>query len=985
MKKRLSSVRAYCIIMMVLILSVWSLLSAELGDDSTAASESFTIIFKHFGRDPKNIEKTITIPLETRLRNVRGLEKISSRSELGSARLYLYMKADYNYEEAYIDIRDAVYGLYSGLPSSVQKPQIHSGNNLKQPEIIFALNSSTYSKAELQDIAEKNIKPALENIKEAGEIQIGGGALTEILVHIDRKKALSKGITSQSLGKQISNSYVHNSVNNMISGSRYYSILFKGRLNSSKELSNIFVKNNEGKQFLLSEIARVEKTKKVPETISRLNGEQKLIFYVKSSGRGSIISLSGKLKEKLAKWENTGVEFETIIDKGDILKKAIASLLRNIIISVGVVSFFIIIGLKKIRIALPVALGLPYNAIISLAIFNIANLTIGLSSLLGIGLAIGVVADSGIIIAYYMVNESGEKNSLSKEIKLSLVSSAITTVIVTAPLLLSTQIALDAKRIALSFFVFIIVSTITNMVLLPAIIPASKKDVNFILANIFERFEKLIYQALKMPIKRIVIISLFLFLLFIFGIAFTPRKIDSTLHDDSLSVHIELDGGASLNYVDSQLTSFTTKLENVDGVTELESFARRENGTVSVKYDKNIISKKMLTELIESYNDLFREASIIVLKESSKDELNIPIRIQGADVETLKNIIDRLSDRFKEEDWIKNIVYHFKDGGPVLSFSSTEQARSLNFTPEMINGIVHWAVQGPVSMKWLAESDEYDLRIVSSKDNNQSLEDVKNLIVSNGKTNTPLSELVVFSETNDNTAIFRNNLQRSLEFSVIANAGNVNNTFRQLENALADVSMPTGYRYKIDDSILKKKHEFKILMYLVVAAIVLVYIVLSSVFESLFIPLLIILNIPLSLAPCFIVINLFGLPFTSRVFVGFIIVTGIIVNNSILITEKSLSIGLDEDYFGNVFCSVRQRFESLFMTTASTCVGLLPIIFSFTQSDSIKNLALVIFFGVFFSFIFGVFLYPAILLYFLESKNMEKKSINKPKGALYET
>ncbi|MDC7127415.1 MAG: efflux RND transporter permease subunit, partial [Spirochaetales bacterium] len=283
-------VRTICIILMILLITVWSIKNIEFGDDSSPIQQSFTIILKHFGRDPEEIEKSITIPLESKLRNVRGIQNISSRSEYGSANLTLLMKDDFNFETAYLDIRDAVYGIYSQLPSSAQKPQIFSGNNSQQPAIIFSIDSSVFTDLELQNIAERNIKPSLEKIKEAGEIQIGGGCLEEVLICVNKEKTANLGITPQSIGEVINESYVHGSIDNIKNTDKNYSLLFSGRLNSINEIGAINITTENGQFFPISALATIEKRPKDFETISRLNGSQKLIFYIKSSGRGSIIA-----------------------------------------------------------------------------------------------------------------------------------------------------------------------------------------------------------------------------------------------------------------------------------------------------------------------------------------------------------------------------------------------------------------------------------------------------------------------------------------------------------------------------------------------------------------------------------------------------------------------------------------------------------------------------------------------------------------------
>ncbi|MBN2616805.1 MAG: efflux RND transporter permease subunit [Spirochaetales bacterium] len=929
------------IIIITLTISLWSLKDFNFTSNEIRGDNIFVITFKNYGMDGKSMEKSITIPLEKRLKDIRGLSKIRSVTEYETSKFLLEMKDDYIYTESYLDIQDRVYEFYDTLPSSVQKPVIYSSSNSEAPIITLSVNNLSFNK--------KDIQSMIERIDGVGEVQIGGIQNSEIHLTLEPDKMATYGIDTTQVIGLLKNTYVDETIGIIETKASKTLLTFNTKITSINELNNLSL-GIDGKNILLKSLGTMSWENPKPEAISRVNGIEVPVIYIFKEGSGNILSISKKIDELI---QNQAVlNISKISDRGEELNRAIKSFIINILICMFIVSFFSFYFYRSFKMMIILLLSFPFYTILSISFLNFIGESIGLSSILGLGLSIGSVADSTIIML-------SSKNKKDDNIVLSLISSAITTVIVTTPLLLSKSISANVYKIALSLSVFIILSTLFNIFIL------NNVNINYRKRDLFQQLLHLSYKLNRFK-KHVLLLIIFTIISVATFLIFYPKSMEESDESQTIYTHIEFKSGTSITSIDETLKKITEKIDTFNGIVSTQSYAKRKSGSISVVIDNKLVDRNYIINRIDSLNGYFKD--VLIFPPSNTNKTEIKIIFSGPDYLQIKKNIGLFSSVIDKNKITDSIIYNFKDGENYYEFIPNKDICSLySITPLTLFKIMNYSIQGPVIDKWKT-TDEKDIRIFLRYEEYTSIDEILKLPI---PTNSGLQQIKTFGEivfTEKNNTIYREDLQKALSVTLRMNSKNISKIYNFIEQSLTELKLPAGYSYTIDKGLKISLSESRKMILMLLISLYLIFFVLVLTLKSIKKSLLTLITIPLSFVVPITFIIIFSIQLTTSVFVGFIIVMGIIVNNSIII--------LNNDFvytFNNTILIVKKRLASILATTGSTCIGFLPIIFSIgSVTAEIRNLALIIMGGTFGSAIISIFLLPILVdLFFVNNRNQQ--------------
>ncbi len=1017
------------------------------GINGQGNSIKYTVIIRHYGINPGEMERSITIPLEDRITGIYGIKEIRSVSELNTSRIEITLNPGIDVKEFYIELRDAVYTVYSTMPASVQKPEIFSSSGNNRPILIGSFDSENRNLNYVRDVVEGKIKPGLEKIEGTGEIEVGGGKLTEIHVIVNRQKAQSIGLGIPEIGRLIRLNYVKEGLGFINRYGKRINLILAGRLGSIKDIKNLKLKTSPGKSVVLNSIAEVKYGKKEYDTISRVNGRKKVVLYIKSAGTGNPLKVSEMVKAVLAEnfktetLKNNGKEdifYQIIYDYGNRLKMALIKLMHSIIYAMLIVALFLLITLKDFKKVLLLALSIPLTAAVSVSVLGFFNVPAGISIFSGLAIGIGLIADTGIIIVTAVKEKSGlsgrtpvfsgeslktfptdspdsradktirtERTSNRKrvtELIPSLAASSATTIIAVVPLFFIPESIPGIKNIALIFIILITVSFIFNVFFLPAfilpgfsqspsglkIVPGRKHKVNRLLLKTFYRTEHFIVSKPAFGL----IFTAALALLSGLSLARIPREIHRGVTAPVIFCHIEFDSGTNVKTIDSRVRAVTDSLLKIDGIEKIETLARRDNGSFSVRYDPDKMTRKKAISIIEAYNNSLYNA-FIYIPDTAVKGTSVEVGLIGPDDTWLREKGREAAIRFMRQPWVDKTVLHYKKGPPewVFTVDHNRLSGALLTTEQVVNSL-RWQIYGPVSIKWMDSGNvnrrEIDLRVMgvvrSSTEkpgnnntagigstgrgnNTDTITKIMNTGVLNFKNQTvPLKEVGRFTLITGKARIYRLNRQRAVFFGIKSKINDVNTLYNRIRKTFDSINLKAGYSYRIDPALLEIKGEYVRLELLLILAAALIFMLIASQYESLSAPVPVILSIPVSLSIPIIVMWAGGKVLTTSVFIGLIVVTGIVVNNTIILIDDILrrrDKNAEESAAAAILYSLRKRIVPMFLTSGSTLLGLIPLFLNRTASAGlVHNLAFVVFWGVFGSIITSLIVIPAVLAAF---------------------
>jgi multidrug efflux pump subunit AcrB len=466
-----------CICLGLCALSVFIIASpGESRSRSRAAS--YTVTLKHYGIDVREMERSIAIPLEDALAAIPGVRNVLSASENGRVRAFV--RFDRKKPGQYEAVREAAQSVYEGLPASAQRPEILSSDNSRIPLWSAAVlppeqtdsadpeDSGAYAGEALALFLERTLKPKLEGIEEAGEVEIYGAGLKEIQIALKPDRAAALGIGPETVAAVLGSAdglfpggrvtqdgrEILLTVDGRYGGAPAPAILAKAALTEAAALAEAFIPLGEGRAVRLGEIALVHEQEREPDTRSRLNGKKAAVISVMGSAGADPGKLSRRIKAALAGMEfldPAGRPLELVIlsDRGAEETAAYRSLLAAALegsLAVSLTAFLLGRGKRKspgsarrdaaLSAGLVCALAVPGICLVSAALLVLLGFPPDRSVLGGIAAGLGAAVDAAILCAAWLKScrTFDEAQSALNRLRVPLTAGAATTAASLLPL-----------------------------------------------------------------------------------------------------------------------------------------------------------------------------------------------------------------------------------------------------------------------------------------------------------------------------------------------------------------------------------------------------------------------------------------------------------------------------------------------------------------------------------------------------------------------
>jgi multidrug efflux pump subunit AcrB len=964
-------------LLIVLIVSGAVMARARLGPSGGEGGAAYAVIVEHFGVDACEIERTITRPLEDALGSLPGLKSLRSLSDYGSARVTVFMRPGSPERETYLQLRDSVDRVYGQLPGSVQRPRIISSGEEGRPVYIASVRSESMPVADLATLLEKELKPALEKIQGAGEVEVGGGAPREIHVRLDEERASLAGLDAASVARAIQSNEILAPLGLVRSAGSEQAVVLSGRFGSLEALRALRVRS-AGANLTLGSIAVVQFASREQDSISRVNGIENAVVAVKSSGGANLIELSRSIRAEAAAWEKRGLVFGIVLDAGADLEKSVKSMLEAILFAVLVSAFTLPLFVSGARRVIALSMSIPLIGLASAAVVSAVGFSLDTYILSGLAVGIGTMIDTGIIIAGRAVPGVGREAYFREAERLvpALLSSALTSLIVLVPLMTLNFSGEGIRKVSFALGVLVLISFALSCLFIPpyAVRLAPKKRsrrspprgparVSMAKAGSWtraaaERVVAVCASRLTLPLAGGALMAA----LGVWSVATIGIDLQPPPDTDSVRVHVECESGASIASVDARAAAFAARLRRMRGITIVQSTARRGSAEVEVGFDPLLLNRERLSAAIREEGRSIPDGFAYLPEGAGATERALEIAITGEDDATLKQYASRAAQVLGAESKVKEVVLNFKE--PAVSYVfriDPERAAAVGSSAEAVAGSMRWHLYGPVALKWIGADREMDLRVMGSRAAAPSLAELLRIPVPVGNVGSvPAEATGSFSPEREGGKLYRLNRQRAVYLTAHVTAGDIRQIVRNVDGALASVALLPGYAFDVGRDLVEQAERFRTLWVTFALAIVLIYLVLGVLTESFLWPLVILAVLPASVTLPLIVMRLAGQRLVVPVLIGLIVLSGMAVNNSILIVDAYRS----RRTFGprGVADAVLSRLSALTATSAVTVLGHIPLLFAAGEGAAfMRSLAFVIIWGIAGSYAATVLLVPALI------------------------
>ena len=1004
------------------ILGVFSLVRTSIAQYPEFDSNVLMVMSSYPGANAQDIETNLTKVLENALNGVEDLKDLTSQSKENISMLTLEFEYGVDIEEATNNVRDKLDMVNSSLPDGATMPVIFKFSADDMPVMMLSATADV-SLAGLDKILEDKVTTPLARVNGVGTVSVAGAPTREIQVYCDPNKLEAYGLSISGISSVISSENKNLPSGYIDIGSETYTLRVQKEFEDPSELLDIVVGTVDGRAIYLRDVATVNDGQEEREQESYTNGERSArIIIQKQSGANTVNVING-VKERLAEIEETlpsDIEITTVYDGSTEIIDSINTLVETIVITFIIVALVVFVFLGNWKSTFIIILSIPLALLASLIYLFATGNTLNIISMSALSIAIGMVVDDSIVVLENITTHMsrGEKPKEAavhgtSEVGISVMASTLTMLCVFLPLtMISGMAGIMFQQLGWIVSIIMIISVAAALTFVPMLCSRWLKvdvkhgkaynlifvPINRFLDWISRGYAHVIHWCTK---RRRVTILTFAGVFVIAMVIFIPRLTTEYFpHSDSdrISATIELPMGTA-----QEVTADFAKRINDDivaAVPEAEiinytfgqadsdnTFASMQsNGTQLISFTINIGSSgdrdrtsaqiaDVVRGVIGEYPEV-RRATVSEGGGGMGGASTVDVEVYGYDFDETDRIARALQEKMLESPMYTQVTLSRDEYSPELQMDFDRTKLALNGLNSTTAGAAFSAaMSGSLSSYYREDGDEYDIRVRYSPEYRTRIEDLENIMVTNGfGRQVRMKDLGNVVETLVPPTIERKDRERLVTVSgIVADGAALSEAVATAQQAIDATDIPTELSVVIAGDYEDQQDMFGDLLVLMVLMIVLVYMVMASQFEALMAPFVIMFSLPFALVGVFLGLELSGEALGVMALIGIIMLIGIVVKNGIVLIDYTI---LCRERGMNIrdasTTAARSRLRPILMTTLTTVLGMLPLAISQGEGAEMwRPLGITVCWGLSISTLITLVLIPT--LYCSLSYRMERR------------
>jgi CzcA family heavy metal efflux pump len=953
------------------------------------------------------MQVTVTRPIEEALNSVPGLENVRSTTSRGTAEINLFFNWNVNMFQTLEFVNAALARLQPELPSTAKL----TSNRLTFaafPILGYSLTSDTIAQSKLWEMANYTLKPRLNRVNGVSMVVLQGGQVPEFQIEPDPAKLLQTQVTVQDILDAVAKSNMVDSPGLLENNHELVLALVSGQTRTPAEIANIVVKTTPaGIPVRVGDVGSVAPSVMPVYTIVTANGKPAVLLNLFRQPDSNTVTVTDAVTKELNQIRKTlpsGVKLDTFYDQSEVVRDSISSVRDAIIIGLILAAIILVLFLRDWGSSLVAGLVIPATIAVTLIVLRLLGESLDLMTLGGLAAAVGLVIDDAIVVVENIVlhRDSGQSRgdairSALREIRVPLVGSTITPIVVFLPLITITGVTGTFFRaLAITVGVALLTSLALALTWTPTLShyllrsnAGSHETTSKFMSAVTRFYDRALRFVLAYPLALaaasvgLIVVSYFCYNAL--GSDLLPEMDEGAIVFDYL-----MPAGSSLADTNTVLMGVEKILAKVP---EIESMSRRTglqlglaavteanrgDFLIKLKRGKRRGVEEIISELREKVGDEYPQLDIEfaqVLQDmigdltSSPEPVEIKLFSQSPDL--LKQWGPKVADRLKKISTVKDLKNGIENSisGPaiVMKVDQVVAARA-GFTPQEVEIDASAILQGePATTPVIVNDRSYTIRVRFPDNVRISLDRIKNTMItstSTGKTAT-LGSLAEFSDEAGQTEIQRENLQRYVAVTARFEGVSLGKGMDTVRQAVAELGLPPTVRVVYGGLYAEQQKSFQDLLVVLLLAVVLVFTVLLFEFGNFAAPVAIVASALLSTSGVFLGLLITGTTFNISSFMGLIMVIGIVAKNGILLLDADQKFRAEGSAPRDAMIEAgERRLRPILMTALATIAGMIPLSLAIgAGSQMLQPLAIAVIGGVLASMVLSLLVTPAVHYY----------------------
>jgi len=945
-----------------------------------------TIETEYTGASPPDIEITITRLIEKRVSRIQNVRYVSSRSREGTSRVTVefYWGTDLN--AASNDIQQSINQILNRFPEDAKQPVIRKFDP-SQMSVINLSVTGPMDEFQLRQLGEDFIAPRLETLKGVAAANVSGGRIREIKVEVERAKLEGNNLSLDKISQAVHSGHMDLPGGSLKTTQKEYGVRTLGRTPNIKDIEEIVVASNNGVTVRLKDVAKVKDGFKDRDTIAGINGVKGVTVGVQKQIGGNTVSVVDAVLKALPQIQKDlpkGVKLQVISDQSQFIRKSIKNLQHEAIIGALLAVVIIMIFLGSGTSTLIVAHSIPISIFSTFVLLHFGNFTLNIMTLGGLALGVGRLLDDAIVVLeninrHIEGGESPEEASYTgaREVSKPVVAATITSIVVFIPLAFVKGVAaLLFVQMAYTVAFSLMASLFDSLTLVPVLTakflkprPKEEQKKLSFAKKIYKRTQPIFlkidgsYQNvlhLALSHRKTVVSSVFM--IFIVTMSFFFLGLTNVIPFIGTEFFPATDEGQFRIAVRLPVASPVEKtqgvVEQVEGIVfeevpEIKALETRSGvGGMGGRFSGPHVGNLQVMLVDQSERNRSSENIARILREKVRtipgaiinistgglmsrimsfgSEDPIDVEVLGFDLNTGTLLGKEVEQMLRGVRGLTDIQVGREEGLPEYQVRiRQDRAATLGLTTSRVAEVVQTAIEGNESSIFVdpITGREHIVRVRLIEEDRNKLEDLRRLPipVQGGKV-VPLENVAELVQVFSPTQIERKYQQRIIHVTANTSGRDLGSIAQEIEKKISQMKFPEGFTVSLKGARLEQQEAFRMLLFALILAVVLIYMVLASQFGSLLHPLLIMFSVPLGFIGVVWALFVTGNTLSVISFIGIIMMIGIVVSNAILLVDctnrlRQEGIELKEA----IVRAGRIRLRPILMTTLCTICGLMPI------------------------------------------------------------
>ena len=971
-----------------------------------------SVITNYQGVASEDIEEIITKPIEDSVATVKDVKSIKSVSQEGVSMVMVEFNSGTNVDFAAQDLRDKISLIEQYLPADANKPFVLKMDVTAMPILGYGITSDNLDPLELKKLLEDNFKDKIERLDGVASVELRGGREREILVELDKPRLETYGLTQNQIVGVLRGENMNLSGGFIVEGTEEFSLRTVGEYQDLKEIKNTVVTVKNGTPVYIKDVAEVIDSYKEERSYCRTNGQDSILMLINKQSGANTVQVTNAVKKELSETENQfsdKANFVLVMDQSHLIKQSTGSVKQSAVIGGLLAIFLIFLFLKNWRPTIAIVVAIPLSLMATFIPLYMAGYSLNLMTLSGLALGIGMLVDNAVVVIEniyrHLEKNKGRKEAAkigASEVGMAITTSTLTTIVIFLPMASAEGITGQLSRgMALTVAFALTCSLFTALTLVPMMASKifkkrtaeeyKKTSGGESFKKIQEAYQKILKWSLM---HRVVVIltTIGMLIITITAIPLIGTEFMPTSDQGMMLLGAKMPVGTSLEKTNETVSQIENSIIDIDGVAAITSFvgldeaSRSESvalglGSAGIneaqifirledkkdrKYSaleiQEIIRGKLLNE--KGIKISFTDMEKVLISGTSS---SIEVKVFGKDIDKLKDITDEIAEEISSVEGMRDIDATLGKGKPEMVIKiNRERASQFGLTVGQIGLIVKNSAQGVVATQLRKSGDETDIRIRYDKVYRDDLKSIENLpIVSSSGARISLKQVAQISEEEGPVKINREDQLRVV--SVTANTdgrpvgGIVDDIKKKLNNS-GSLKLPNGYFVEYGGSYKQMQDTFGALTIALILAIILVYMVMACQFESLIHPLIVMAELPLAFIGVGLALLITGQNLSLPSFMGIIILSGIVVNNAIVLIDYINQLraqGIEKCQA--IIKGGTTRLRPILITSLTTVFGMLPMAIATQEgSEMMRPMAVAVIGGLVVSTVLTLVVIPVI-------------------------